>query len=71
MLIRFCFGLRVITFYLGYVVDLSVVWEQYKAAKLALANTVNADNVRGMHTRMLRAVDVSTAQLRQFLTEGI
>jgi len=36
----------VIPFYLGYFVDLSVQWEPYKAAKLAIANTVEISYVK-------------------------
>ncbi len=36
----------VIALYMGYTVDLSIVWEPYKAARLALANTLQLSNVK-------------------------
>lgn len=36
----------VIPFYLGYYVDLSVQWEPYRAAKLAIGNTVELGYIK-------------------------
>ena len=36
----------VISFYLGYHVDLTSAWEPYKAARLALTNTLDVVNVK-------------------------
>ena len=36
----------VLPYYLGYYVDLSLMWEPYKAAQLAIANTVEISYVK-------------------------
>lgn len=40
----------VIPYYLGYWVDLSHQWEPYKAAKLAILNTVEVSYIRELVT---------------------
>jgi hypothetical protein len=62
---------RVLAQYMGFVVDLSVMWAPYKAASLALGNSVAPDNMKSMLTTMLRAVDTNITALRQLLTEGV
>lgn len=38
----------VITFYLGYYVDLTIEWKNYKAAKKALDNTLDLDYIEDL-----------------------
>jgi len=61
----------VISYYLGFTIDLSIVWEGYKAAKAALANTVNMPNVLKWKDFYLKKVDQCQKVLDQYLTEGV
>jgi WASH complex subunit strumpellin len=59
----------VINYYLGFIVDLSVAWEPYKAAKAALANTTQISNVTRLRQVYGGKIDQSLKQLAQYLTE--
>eukprot|EP00727_Mastigamoeba_balamuthi_P013163 m51a1_g847 putative WASH complex (1158) ;mRNA; f:778413-782661 len=61
----------VIAYYMGFTVDISVAWEGYKAAKLAIANTVQQSNVAGVATRYWGSVAGIQRELRGYLTEGV
>ena len=55
----------------GFLDELPHVWEPYKAAKAALANTTNAAEIKRLfvaHTSQLTAV---RKQLIHYLTEGV
>ena len=43
----------VITFYMGFVVELTYVWDTYKAARTALANTTKPETLRSLHASHL------------------
>lgn len=60
-----------VAFYMGYVVDLSVVWEPYKAAKKALDNIMNKDNVSEIVTYHHHAMPGLMKGLDEYLTEGV
>ena len=36
----------VVTWYLGFTVDISVVWTEYKAASMAILNTISYQSVK-------------------------
>jgi WASH complex subunit strumpellin len=38
----------VIPFYLGYIIDLTKEWENFKAAKVALGNTLELDTIENL-----------------------
>lgn len=59
----------IISYYLGYTVDLSVQWEPYKAAKAALSNTIHINNVMKLKDIYMKKMDFSLKQLDQYLTE--
>ncbi|EKX49139.1 hypothetical protein GUITHDRAFT_85883 [Guillardia theta CCMP2712] len=61
----------VISFYMGFVVDLSVMWEPYKAASSALKNTTETKLVKEIHRTQLERVEEQLKQLSEYLTEGI
>jgi len=61
----------VITYYIGFVVDLSIAWEGYRAAKAALSNTIQIPNVTRMKDLYWSKVDVVLKQLDQYLTAGV
>lgn len=61
----------VLAYYLGYTVDLSVVWEPYRAAKQALANALAPQSLRSLHQRHISNVERCIQQLDQLLTEGL
>lgn len=61
----------VIPYYLGYTVDLSIEWDRYKAAKAAIANTVNMNNVQTITARYWNSVGPLTQELAGFLREGV
>eukprot|EP00004_Rigifila_ramosa_P027670 TRINITY_DN9095_c0_g1_i1.p1 TRINITY_DN9095_c0_g1~~TRINITY_DN9095_c0_g1_i1.p1 ORF type:complete len:1142 (+),score=349.87 TRINITY_DN9095_c0_g1_i1:288-3428(+) len=60
----------VIAFYMGNVVDLSVAWEPYKAAKAALKNTTDS-NIRDLQQKHIDKVPKVLKQLALYLTEGV
>ncbi|KAJ4457254.1 putative WASH complex subunit 5 [Paratrimastix pyriformis] len=61
----------VLSFYMGFTVDLAQQWEPYKAARAALANTINPANVRMLIQRNQQRLADLSAELRRYLTEGV
>jgi len=61
----------VISFYMGFVVDLSIMWEPYKAAMAALKNTLDAKHVKDIHEAQVHQIVKSHDQLATYLTEGV
>lgn len=59
----------VISYYLGFTVDLSIMWEPYRAAKLALNNTIVGQNVSHLQQRFWSKVSVLNKEIEQFLVE--
>ena len=60
----------VISFYLGYTVDLSLEWgPQYPAAKTALDNTTALQNVRNLTKRHLENLPKMMREVEGFLVE--
>ena len=43
---------------MGKVVNLADVWEPYKAAKAALSNTIQTDNVKALSARYATKIEV-------------
>lgn len=60
----------VLPFYMGFIVDLSVMWEPYKAAMTALNNTVESRLVKEVTSRHAANIDVRLSELSELLTEG-
>jgi len=61
----------VITYYMGFMVDLAVVWDGYKAAKNALNNTLALPNVQQHLQRNMEILETVSRDLDNFLVEGI
>eukprot|EP00771_Trimastix_marina_P004021 gnl/Trimastix_PCT/750.p1 GENE.gnl/Trimastix_PCT/750~~gnl/Trimastix_PCT/750.p1 ORF type:complete len:1166 (-),score=486.01 gnl/Trimastix_PCT/750:907-4029(-) len=61
----------IISYYMGFVVDLSVAWEPYRAARAALASTIALQNVRQVHARHIQNYRRLRQDLKQYLTEGV
>lgn len=61
----------VISYYLGYIVDLATAWEPYKAARSAMANTLQMNNVAKLKQLYMGKVDSVLKMLDQYLTEGV
>ena len=61
----------VITYYMGFVVQLSHAWEPYKAARAALANTTTAANTRALYAAYGERIGECKALLQHRLTEGV
>jgi WASH complex subunit strumpellin len=61
----------IITRYMGDVIDLSIEWERYPAARAALNNSLGNDNILRVHAAKAAQVGVSLQELRHFLTEGV
>jgi len=59
----------VITYYLGFMVDLSLAWDRYKAAKNALANTIGISNIQEIYQRNLSQMETCFQELANYLTE--
>jgi WASH complex subunit strumpellin len=59
----------VISYYLGFIVDLSVAWVPYKAASLALNFTIDLNNVKKLHAHYLGKMDKLLNELAHHLQE--
>lgn len=60
----------VVPWYLGFVVDMSVMWVPYKAASAALNNTIEPRNVAQFNASYVSKLQPALKSLRQLLTEG-
>lgn len=60
----------VISIYMGITVNLVDAWEPYKAAKLALNNTIDPKNIKHHSNRHHSKITSLLPQLHQFLKEG-
>lgn len=56
---------------MGLIFNLVEVWEPYKAARMALSNTIQAANVRDCSVKHCNQVDQLIKHLRQLLKEGV
>lgn len=61
----------VITFYLGYTVDLSHSWQPYKAATSALNNTLHLKQVQSVLNGHVGGLKNLFDELTKYLTEGV
>ena len=55
----------------GFTVELPHVWEPYKAARAALANTTLPSNVKALHLYYHELLAQSRKMLQHYLTEGV
>jgi len=61
----------VIAQYMGFTVELPHVWEPYKAARAALANTTQQSNVKALHLYYHDRLAQARKMLQHYLTEGV
>ena len=61
----------VLSVYMGVTVDLCDAWEPYKAARTALNNTLEADNVKMHAARHAGRVDKLNTAILDLLKEGV
>ena len=60
----------VVPFYMGFTIDLSVVWETFRAAKLALKNILQKKNITAIAVKYAHNVDRLNVELTKYLTKG-
>eukprot|EP01125_Pyxidicula_operculata_P012814 TRINITY_DN4218_c0_g1_i3.p1 TRINITY_DN4218_c0_g1~~TRINITY_DN4218_c0_g1_i3.p1 ORF type:complete len:1114 (+),score=245.98 TRINITY_DN4218_c0_g1_i3:40-3381(+) len=60
----------VVPFYLGFSVDLTVEWEAYNAARLALANTTQPKQITALVAKQNRKIPKILNQIDLYLQEG-
>lgn len=68
---KFLLGWWVVPIFMGFMVDLSVAWDQYKAAKAALAPILTAQQVREFARTYGTQVPELLIELRSILSEGV
>ena len=56
---------------MGLTVNLIEIWEPYKAARLALSNTIQTSNVKDCSSKHALQMGKLVKQLREVLKEGI
>lgn len=56
---------------MGLIFNLIEVWEPYKAARMALSNTIQTANVKDCSVRHCHQLEKLLTQLRQLLKEGV
>eukprot|EP00986_Skeletonema_menzelii_P002865 scaffold837_cov217-Skeletonema_menzelii.AAC.1 len=61
----------VVHVYAGMTADLSIEWKRFRAAKAALDNVLQVDNVKKMHIQNAKLIGQCMAELRAYLTMGI
>ena len=59
----------VIAYYLGFTADLSIEWSRYKAAKAALSNTIQPNNIAHLKKMYWEKMPAVEKLLANFLTE--
>lgn len=57
--------------YMGFIMNLIELWEPYKAARLALRNTLQSSNIKECATKHGEQADKLIVQVRQLLKEGV
>ncbi|KAG8347839.1 hypothetical protein TRVL_01324 [Trypanosoma vivax] len=61
----------VINYYMGFTVDLSVAWRDFRAASLAISGTIAMDNVGYYLRRMRKSVTMLLHSIEEVLREGV
>jgi WASH complex subunit strumpellin len=56
---------------MGFTVELPHAWEPYKAARAALANTIQPSNVKALHLYYRDRLAQARKMLQHYLTEGV
>jgi WASH complex subunit strumpellin len=61
----------VIAYYMGYTIDLSMYWEPYKAAKVAIGNTCKPQFVKELAAQQAARISPLLKDCLRYLTEGV
>eukprot|EP00736_Rhodelphis_marinus_P001211 Rmarinus@m.276 len=61
----------VVSYYMGFNVDLTTAWAPYKSARAAISNTIRIPHVRQMAVDHLQQNAKRLQEVRQYLTEGV
>lgn len=61
----------IITTYMGAVVDLTLEWIPYPAARMALVNSLEVDHMSTITKKKAKQIGASITELQRFLNEGI
>lgn len=61
----------VLSYYLGFTVDISIMWAPYKAASLALANTLELRLIQQLTVKFVGKMDKLLADNNHYLQEGV
>jgi len=57
----------IITTYMGHVVDLSIEWASYKAAKAALDNVLVTSSINNLNVKNMRLIEEAVHEGRKYL----
>eukprot|EP01027_Heterolobosea_sp_BB2_P007140 GEZU01010652.1.p1 GENE.GEZU01010652.1~~GEZU01010652.1.p1 ORF type:complete len:835 (-),score=235.13 GEZU01010652.1:84-2588(-) len=61
----------VISYYMGFTVDLSIAWQPFKAARDAIKNTLQLPYIKDLLTNYTDALKRLVAEVTNYLTEGV
>eukprot|EP00735_Rhodelphis_limneticus_P001014 TRINITY_DN1155_c0_g1::TRINITY_DN1155_c0_g1_i1::g.17241::m.17241 TRINITY_DN1155_c0_g1::TRINITY_DN1155_c0_g1_i1::g.17241 ORF type:complete len:1147 (-),score=362.33,sp/Q54IR8/WASC5_DICDI/52.49/0.0,Strumpellin/PF10266.4/0 TRINITY_DN1155_c0_g1_i1:284-3724(-) len=61
----------VISYFMGFTIDLTVAWYPYKAARAAISNTVRPQLVKQLCARHVQLNQTLAVEARKYLTEGV
>lgn len=61
----------VISVYMGYTIDLSEYWKDFKSARKAIDNTLTSDDLRNFTHKYIEKMESSKKIVRNYLSEGI
>jgi len=61
----------IISFYMGFKADLVLKWNNFPAAKAAIGNTIELENVKKQASVHLRHLEESIKEVKGFLREGV
>lgn len=61
----------IITIYMGHIIDLSVEWLPYKAAKTALDNVLQPGYIVQLNQRNIKQLGEAMHELQEYLVEGV
>lgn len=61
----------VISFYMGYTLDLNEYWRDFKAARKAIENTLTTDELKMKKKRYIKALIETQKEVNHYINEGI
>ena len=61
----------VVAYYMGFTVELPHAWDSYKAAKIALGNTIQPANIKRFYDTQFKSMNECRKLLSHHLTEGV